>query len=81
MPLPEKVPALDVRPFLRVEAATAPAAVMAAAPTVKALLPEHTDSFALLSIFCRIHCRLGNCHLGTNCVAISEARQATTIEN
>lgn len=35
----KKHPTLDARPFLRVEAATAPAAVIAAAPTVKALLP------------------------------------------
>ena len=33
-------PALDGRYFLRTEAATAPAAVTAAAPTVKALLPQ-----------------------------------------
>ena len=52
MPLPEKVPALDVRPFLRVEAATAPAAVMAAAPTVKALLPPIlSHSFQTFAVF------------------------------
>ena len=43
----EKHPTLDARPFLRVEAATAPAAVIAAAPTVKALLPQPNATYSL----------------------------------